>query len=310
MSDLYTLIPWVLERIVNDEYSVGRDSEGHIKQVELDPHSAYTAAAFKGTESVVLAGMPEENRAAFLCLKEGYTQESLTHAMTKLWGPFAGPWMAERLAGATWKELVTWLAGMFKAAWEGEGKWEGIGPRLARTREGFGTSSDGHMEQKLQSTQPGTLRMILEKKYARDLIRLFPKLVDRAVGLPSLLVAHVEPSGPVKRYLNEANRCYIYGQFLGALLVCRASIETSIKHRLQGMEPSAEVENMQLQKLIDMAHDKGLLDPPLRAWSHDVRTIANVAAHPERSVSEDDCKRSFQKTREILRYLYKDPGNH
>ena len=124
--------------------------------------------------------------------------------MTKLFGPVAGPWLAERLTGATWEELVTWLDGIYTAAYEGEGEWEGIGPRLARTREGFGTASDAYMEQLVQSSQPETLRMYLEKKYARDLIKLFPKIVNRADSdLRRLLKQSVEPSDLVKRYFTR-----------------------------------------------------------------------------------------------------------
>ena len=37
MGDLCTMIPWVLERIVNQEYFVTRDSNGQIEGVELHP---------------------------------------------------------------------------------------------------------------------------------------------------------------------------------------------------------------------------------------------------------------------------------
>ena len=202
MGDLCVVIPWVLERIVNDEYSVSRDSKGQIESVDLDPSYGEAKKQFEVIEAGLLAGMPAENRAALLSLKEGYTKESLTLAMAKLFpdaGPRGAEWLTERLGGATWEKLVRWLDYIFEAAWEGEGEWEGIGPRLARTREGFGTVSDSTMEELVKSTQPESLRMYLEKKYVRDLIKLFPKLVERAEDLRRTLIAHIDPSPPVKR---------------------------------------------------------------------------------------------------------------
>lgn len=305
--DLSTLIPWVLERIVNDEYKVSRDSEGQIESVDLDPSYGEAKKRFEVIETGLLASMPAENRAALLSLKEGYTQETLTVAMAKLFpgaGPRGAERLAERLAGATWEGLVRWLDYIYEAVWEGEGEWEGIGPRLARTREGFGTASDDYMEQRVQRAQPESLRMILEKKYARDLIKLFPKIVNRADSdLRRLLRSSVEPSDLVKRYVNEAMRCYIYGQFLASLLVCRAAIETSLEDRL----PATAVQNIQKDKLltlIAMARSEGLLDEALQGWAHEVRILANDAAHPEYLVSENECRLSLQKTRGILEYLY------
>ena len=304
MIDLSTLIPWVLERIVNDEYDVSRDSEGQIESVDFNPFYGELKKRFEVIESALLASIPEEKREALLSLKGGYTRESLTHAMTKLWGPVGGPWIAERLAGATWEEIVRQIDYTYKALWEGEGKWEGIGPKLAQKREGFGTASDAWLEKDILLTQPESLRMHLEKKYARDLIKLFPKIVKRADSdLQRLLKQSVEPSDMVKRYVNEAMRCYIYGHFLASLLVCRAAIEASLEDRL----PATEVLNMKEGKLItliDQAREKGLLDGALQKWAHEVRKLANDAAHLERLVSEDECRLSLQKTRGILEHLY------
>ena len=312
MIDLSTLIPWVLERIVNDEYDVSRDSEGKINSVDFNPFYGEQKKRFEVIEYGLLASMPEEKREALLSLKDGYTRESLTAAMATTYsfnklgppGTELAAWMAERLDGATWEEIVRYIAYMHTAVWEGEGKWEGIGPKLARTREGFGTASDAYLEQQIQSTQPESLRMHREKKYARDLIKLFPKIVKRADSdLPRLLKQSVEPSDLVKRYLNEAMRCYIYGQFLASLLVCRAAIEASLEDRL----PATEVQNIRedkLMTLIDRAWKKGLLDDALQEWAHEVRKLANDAAHPGRLVREDECKLSLQKTRGILEHLY------
>ena len=307
MTDLSTLIPWVLRRIVNAEYSISCDSEGEIKSADFDPCYGEAKNRFEVIEHALLAAMPAENRTALLSLKDGYTRESLTAAMATIFPDPEGKvaaWLAERLDGATWEGLVTWLDGIYKAAWEGEGAWEGIGPRLARTREGFGTISDAYVEQLVQSSQPESLRMYVEKKYARDLIELFPAIVSRASELMSLRKLSAEPSDLVKRYLNEAVRCYLYGQFLGSLVVSRAAIEASIKDRLQEMEPSAEVEEMRILVLIDIARRKDLLDDALQGWAHDVRMLANRAIHPDRSLSEEDCRLSLHKTRGILEHLY------
>ena len=294
------------------EYSISRDSEGQIESVDFGPFEREVKNRFEVIEYALLASIPEENRAALLSLKGGYTRESLTAAMATIffvnkWGPQGAEFAAEiakRLDGATWEGLVRWLDYFYRAGWEGEGKWEGIGPKLARTREGFGTPSDAYLEQQIQSTQPESLRMHLEKKYARDLIKLFPKIVNRADSdLQRLLKQSVEPSNMVKRYVNEAMRCYIYGHFLASLLVCRAAIEASLEDRL----PATEVQNIKgdkLMTLIDLAWKKGLLDDALLKWTHEVRKLANDAAHLERLVREDECRLSLQKTRGILEHLY------
>ena len=318
MSDLSTLIPWVLEHILNDEYDANRDSEGKIKSVDIRPLHGELKKRFEVIEHALLVSMPKTNREALLSLKGGYTRESLTAAIATIFfvdrmgpkGTKFAEWLAEGLDGATWEGLVRWLDYIYKAAWEGEGKWEGIGPKLARTREGFGTASDAALEKHVQSIQPESLRMHLERKYARDLIKLFPKIVNRADSdLTRLLKQSVEPSDMVKRYVNEAMRCYIYGHFLASLLVCRAAIEAGLENRL----PETEVRNIEKDKLmtlIDRARKKGLLDDALQQWAHEVRKLANAAAHPKRSVSEDECRLSLQKTRGVLEYLYKNPTNH
>ncbi len=312
MSDLSTLIPWVLERIVNNEYKVDRDSEGKIERVEIDPWWGEYIKRFKVVESALLASMPVENREALLSLKGGYTRESLTAAMATIFvlnrrgpkGTEAARRLAERLDGKTWEELVRWLDYIYQGIWEGEGQWKGIGPELARLREGFGTADDAQVEELVLQTQPETLRMYLERKYARDLIKLFPKMVNRSDSdLRRLLVASVEPSDLVKRYLNEAMRCYVYGQFLASLLVCRAAIEASLEDRLPETERQ-DIAKDKLKNLIDRAWDKGLLDNCRQEWAHEVRKLANAATHPSRSIGEDECRRSLQKTRGILEHLY------
>jgi len=311
--DLSTLIPWVLERIVNYEYEVSRDSKGQIESVDLDPFYGEAKKRFEVIEAKLLAGMSTEYRAAFLPLKEGYTQETLTVAMAKLFpsgGPRVAERFAERLAGATWEELVRWLDYIYTAAWEGEGEWEGMGPRLARAREGFGNFSDAAVEKLIQSSQPESLRMYIEKKYARDLIKLFPKFVDRAdLDLRRLLKANLEPPNPVKRLLNEAVRCYIYGQFLGSLCVCRAAIEAGIEDRLRTEGWGVDVENIntkegKLFKLIELAGEKRLLDHDGKKWAHDVRTLCRDAIHGVRLPSEAECRSAFCRTRGVLEFLY------
>lgn len=313
MGELSTLIPWVLERIVNQEYFVTRDSKGQIEEVNLHPRYGYACAPFERIEAAVEAGLFEENRAAFFSLKEGYTQESLTHAMTTLFGEGAGPNIAERLAGATWEELVRWVHYIFTAACEGEGNWEGIGPKLARMREGFGTISDAKMEELVKSTQPESLRMYLEKKYARDLIKLFPNIVNRADSdLVRMLRSTLEPSDLVKRYLSEAVSCYIYGQFFGALFVCRAAIEASVEERLREKGYGPEVDGIKkdkLKSLIQIASDKRLLDRDAYEWADKVRWLANGTMHGNILPSEDEFRLCISRTRGVLEYLYSSQLN-
>ncbi|MCH8268703.1 MAG: hypothetical protein IH846_14400 [Acidobacteria bacterium] len=311
MGELSTLIPWVLERIVNQEYRQMRDSKGQIKSVELDPDHGITP--WQAIEKGLEAGLSDQNRAALFSLKDGYTLESLTSAMTTLFGEVAGPNIAERLAGATWEEIVTYVDGIFKIVWDGEGKWEGIGPRLARTREGFGTISDAKMEELVKSTQPESLRMYLEKKYARDLIKLFPNIVNRADSdLVRMLRSTLEPSDLVKRYLSEAVSCYIYGQFFGALFVCRAAIEASVEERLREKGYGPEVDGIKkdkLKSLIQIARDKRLLDRDAYEWADKVRWLANGTMHGNILPSEDEFRLCISRTRGVLEYLYSSQLN-
>jgi hypothetical protein len=95
MNDLSILIPWVLERIINREYTV-ETSEGQIESVHLNPRYRELRNSFAVIESALLASMPAENRNAFLALKEEYTEETLIRTMEKLF-PGAGEFLCQNL---------------------------------------------------------------------------------------------------------------------------------------------------------------------------------------------------------------------
>jgi hypothetical protein len=152
---------------------------------------------------------------------------------------------------------------------------------------------------------PEALPVFAARKYAREFVNLFPKMAKRAELLKLLPVSKGLPQH-LLRYLIEASRCFIYGQFLACLVLCRSAIENAIETRLSETGYGNEVANVTRDKLINLltlALDKRLVNESTYLEADQIRTLANHAIHGTRIPDGEECKRAFHRTRYVIQEL-------
>jgi len=148
--------------------------------------------------------------------------------------------------------------------------------------------------------------------YADEISHLFPKLIRRAERLRVVPTQEKVPP-EVRRYLEEASKCYIYGRFIACIIVCRSAIEFAIRERLlsRGQERALSAMKNQrsdsLWSLIDLARDvfPRVLKPTLDD-ADEIRRAARDAVHISEPKPET-CKDMFIKTRGVIGELYSSP---
>jgi len=145
--------------------------------------------------------------------------------------------------------------------------------------------------------------------YAMRLARRFPKMVGRLEMLKALPAGQHVPL-EVQEYLGEATNCFIHGQYIACLLVCRSAIEFGLRHQLEKAGFQKEVAllgKMQrggLGGLIELGKEKlpWVLGKTL-GTAGVVKEEADAAVH-RRVPSEEKCKEMFAVTRGVLRELF------
>jgi len=141
---------------------------------------------------------------------------------------------------------------------------------------------------------------------ALRLSRVFPKLVHRTEQL-RLLPVDMNAPDEVRRYLAEATWCFIYGQFVACLIVCRSAIELALRDCLVRYGKRKELAILPTNQLWDLLalakkelpyHFRPTLDA-----AEQVRITANDAVH-ESGPAPEVCRAMFEATRGVLRELY------
>jgi hypothetical protein len=141
--------------------------------------------------------------------------------------------------------------------------------------------------------------------YAEEIGTLFPKLIRRATDLP--ILGSTEKIAPeVQAYLEEASRCFLYGQFTACLILCRSANDFAIRDRFEYFGKKAELLKLKkptFEAVIDCAIKTFPELAKVLEKAQRVREKANPAVHRE-FPTQVDCKKMFLDTREILSTLY------
>jgi hypothetical protein len=182
---------------------------------------------------------------------------------------------------------------------------------LAAGRETVAHMEMNEMSGELDLEFRNDLHERLSSFHARRLSKEFPELVDRAVGL-ALLTADYEVPNKVKRYIEEASKSYLNGQWIACLVVCRSAIEFAVRDRLTvagyGPEFTTLKESPQrysLGRLIDLAKKyMPHYQVPLE-YAHKVRDAANRAVHAD-TPRDAECRDLFVMTRMVMHLLYRE----
>jgi hypothetical protein len=145
--------------------------------------------------------------------------------------------------------------------------------------------------------------------YAAWLGKRYPAMIDRAEKL-NAIPAREKVSEAVQRYLIEASKCYIFGQYIACLLVCRSALIFSLEDYLirEGKQPDLDAlranQDYAVGPLIRLARslNKWRMKPTFDdAW--EVGKQANAAVHVG-APGPELCRDLFIKTRGVLKELY------
>jgi hypothetical protein len=158
----------------------------------------------------------------------------------------------------------------------------------------------------LQSDSNLELSMSTAQQCAAKLTKLFPEMVRRAGSLSPVPHKNQVPEY-VRRYSHEASRCYVSGQFLTSLFLCRSALGEAVIVSLRRngyAEDLGTLKEEGLKGIFNLAHHKGLLDHMRHREADGIRTLANQAVHGIRLPTEEECKTALEMTREIVEHLY------
>ncbi len=210
-------------------------------------------------------------------------------------------------AAITWA-LERMVKGEFKEAHDAAGNLDSMvldrdfGPvnaahaRLAMSHAGRGGSPGHHISAESQAELTAT-------RYGREIQKLFPGLIRRAEALGSVPEIGELPEY-VRRFLTEALRCIVYGQFLAALFLCRSALSEAIVVTLRNKGHGEKLNEMKedgLKGIFKLAHEHGLLDSTLHQSANNVRHLTNQAIHSPKAPSEEECISAFATTVKVVR---------
>jgi len=207
------------------------------------------------------------------------------------------------LKEASWEEILIWIDSYIARGSYLERK---IAEPVVEQREGFSSPGLGEMEHHFDVGSRDLFSLYTVRKYAAEFKDFLPNIVERAESL-RLISASKNAPDDVRRYLEDASRCYIYGNFLASLLLCRSAIEVAAEGRLKNEGFARELRAIgqeRLKSILRLALEIGLMEKTFWMSADDIRKKANKAAHPDGVPGECDCKRAFDETRGILQHLY------
>ena len=141
--------------------------------------------------------------------------------------------------------------------------------------------------------------------YAEEMRNLFPKLVERAKSLRTV-PSTTECPDYARRFLVEASRCIVYGQFLAALFLCRSALAESLVVTLRKKghaQELASIKDESLKGIFKLARETGLLDSTHHHRAEEIRLLANQTIHGSTVPTEDACIGVFNVTVGIVRGL-------
>lgn len=305
-SNLTELVPWILDRVLDGSFVAEQDSNGELETLEISRSLSPPPPTMEEMEQRLRAMLPSGKREALFALRDSPTPENLREAMVQIFGPDHGPANASKLSGHGWDWDTIWDATVacvydFCCCYLPSLVERG----LSTERRGIGSEAGAHLESQLEEGRPGFLSQLAAMQYARELSKLYSRIVRRDESL-RILSTSVEAPSVVAAYVVEASRCYVYGHFLAALVLCRSAMEAAVEDRLRTLGLTKEVSEIRedrLLSLLDLAKQRGLLDVVLWRQAGDIRKLANRALHGK-PPSEEECKSAHDLTRGVLEHLY------
>jgi hypothetical protein len=125
----------------------------------------------------------------------------------------------------------------------------------------------------------------LEAAFAEEVLGKLPKIVSRASELDELEPTDIRreiPRDDVKKYFEEAHRCYLYGFPVACAVLCRAILESALAERI---DPDSVVKQQTSRKesymgrLVEEATKRNILTDDRPKCAIEVRDAGNDAIH-------------------------------
>jgi hypothetical protein len=163
-------------------------------------------------------------------------------------------------------------------------------------------------ESKVKS-DPASVEEFIDAALAEEFLGNLSEAVDRAVRLDLIDIERV-PAVDIRRYFDEAHRCYLYGFKVACAVLCRAILESAL---ISVCDPSGTIRNRTekgeslFRRLVKNAEDGGLLVDDEPQCALDVRDGGNYAIHNYPKFEErwgSRVEELLYKTRAVLLGLY------
>lgn len=303
---LLNLVTSTIDCILHNRYDAYTRKPFYVELgTEVGPGASHTAEEIEKMLDMLLH-KPEldrpETAAAFSALKEEHTHERLAAFLKQFVNiPLEAELALLELKEKSWEEILIWIDSYIyqRPYLERE-----MGKLVVEQREGFSSPGAREIERAFDTSPGELLSLYVVRKYARELKETFPQMVERAQLLRLIPTSKNVPNH-VRRYLEEASRCHVYGNFLASLLLCRAAIEAAAKDRLRAKGFAQDLIGLAtLEEVLRLALDKNVMDDARWQASEHVRKMANKAVHSGGVPDEHNCMHAYDVTRDILQRLY------
>jgi len=151
-------------------------------------------------------------------------------------------------------------------------------------------------------SQPQTLDKIAEALQQTFLSEL-PQMTRRSAAIRTTILSGATHAR-VGRFLVEATRAFIRGDFNSTIIVCRSALEGALKQKL--VRPGRTVKRKDLEDLINLAVNEGRFTRALGRKAHKVRRRGNRYTHA-RGMSrkvETEAQEILNDTKSLLERLF------
>lgn len=105
--------------------------------------------------------------------------------------------------------------------------------------------------------------------------------------------------------LKEAIDCYVYGFFQGCAILCRSTLETSLREKIKEKIGPEQINRKTLRPLLDDAIRLGIISRRDDEIANKVKSIGNESVHDSKRCSSSEAFESLTNTKVLLGILYK-----
>ncbi|MFQ5804574.1 MAG: hypothetical protein ACE5JQ_16920 [Candidatus Methylomirabilales bacterium] len=306
------LVGQLLQRLAEDRFDFDHDGHGEVVLVknygptfeEMEEYFADHLIELDELQEISEEN-PDDPRTQG-DIRENWSDYWTEQLTALVFGPEEGRKQAESLRGMDYGEVISRLYSALKQL------PERLPEYLRHVREQITDRENEKLERQILAICEKSSTNLVAAAYARQLGRRFSRMVNRAEQLRALPAIQRVPAA-AQTCVKEATRCYIYGQFIACLVICRSAIEFALCDFLLRAGKRSDPESLRIDKkdtleeLVRLARTcaSGEMQCTLDD-ADEVRRRANEAIHPKGKTTPapEICKDMFIKTRGILRELY------